>query len=200
MASGDCSSNDARSAPRALLLNVVEEAERLAAIVAPRCPPQAVVAVGMDPPPAPAPYRRPTDKPFILVLGRAGKTKPLAAVWRALTERDPGGMIELDDGRSVPASELTLVTAGEVAGHFEGMPRVIQLGRVDDATRWGLLRDCLAMVTPSLSESLSLVMLEAWQVRRMVGVNKRCDVTDGHVQRCRGGASIDFEDATLGAE
>jgi glycosyltransferase involved in cell wall biosynthesis len=186
--------------PRAQLLNVVEEAERLRAIVGARCPPQAVVAIGMDPPPPPAPYQRPTDKPFILVLGRAGKTKPLAAVWRALKARDPGGVIELDDGRTVPVSELTLVTAGEVAAHFDGMPDVIQLGRVENATRWGLIRDSIAMVTPSLSESLSLVMLEAWQVHRMVVVNRRCDVTDGHVQRCHGGASIDFEAADVGAE
>jgi glycosyltransferase involved in cell wall biosynthesis len=186
--------------PKALLLNVPEEAERIRAIASPSCPPQAVVALGMDPPPPPAPYRRPTDKPFILVLGRAGKTKPLAAVWRALKERDGLGTIELDDGRRVPASELTLVTAGEVADHFEGLADVIQLGRVDDATRWGLVRDCLAMVTPSLFESLSLVMLEAWQVRRMVVVNRLCDATDGHVQRCRGGASIDFEAAAVGAE
>ncbi len=181
--------------PRALLLNVDEEAERVKAIVSPEAPPMAVVALGIDPPPPPAPYPRPTDDPFVLVLGRAGKTKPMAAVWRALTAMKDVGTIELDDGRVVDASRLQLVTAGEHSRHLEGLPRVHQLGRVDEATRWGLVRDALALVSPSESESLSLVVLEAWLASRCCIVNRACDATDGHVRRCGGGVSIAFEPA-----
>ena len=177
---------------RALVMNVDEEAERVRAILAPQQVPMAVVALGMDPAPARAAYARPVDGPFLLLLGRGGKNRPMAPVWRALIERRDLGAIELDDGRTLDATALTLVTAGERTRSLEGHPRVVQLGRVDEATRWGLTRDALALVSPSVSESLSLVVLESWLAGRSVIVNRACDTTDGHVRRCAGGVSIDF--------
>ncbi len=182
-------------APRALLCNVDEEAERIRALVEPAVPPMAVVALGLDPPPPPAPWARPPalreGAPFVLVLGRAGKARPMVDVWRALTTlRDVP--IELDDGRTLDVRDLHLVTAGEVSPQLEGLPRVVQLGRVDDATRWGLSREALAMVSPSAAESLSLVLLEGWQAGRPGVVNQACAATRGHIQRCRGGVALDF--------
>lgn len=183
---------DTLRAPRALIMNVDEEADRVRAIIAPQRVPMAVVALGIDPPPPPSIYPRPTNNPFILLLGRAGKTRPMAPVWRALTAMRDAGTIELDDGLRVDASELWLVTAGEVSRHLEGLERVVQLGHVDAATRWGLTRDALSMVSSSTTESLSLVLLEGWLAGTSGVVNARCDATDGHVRRCDGGVSLDF--------
>jgi glycosyltransferase involved in cell wall biosynthesis len=184
--------------PRALLCNVDEEAERIRALVEPSVPPMAVVALGLDPPPPASAWPRPSAlrglspaAPFVLVLGRAGKARPIVDVWRALTAlRDRP--IELDDGRTVDVRALHLVTAGEVSPQLEGLPRVVQLGRVDDATRWGLSREALMMVSPSEAESLSLVLLEGWQAGRPGAVNDACEATRGHVRRCGGGVSLDF--------
>jgi glycosyltransferase involved in cell wall biosynthesis len=181
--------------PRALLCNVDEEAERIRSLVEPAVPPMAVVALGLDSPPAASSWPRPTalphGAPYLLVLGRAAKARPMVDVWRAITAlRDRP--IELDDGRTVDVSALQLVTAGEISPQLEGLPRVVQLGHVDDATRWGLAREALMMVSPSDAESLSLVLLEGWQVGRPGAVNAACAATLGHVRRCGGGVALDF--------
>ncbi|GAC1351378.1 MAG: glycosyltransferase family 4 protein [Polyangiales bacterium] len=190
---------------RALLVNVEEEAVRLRAIVHPTKVPMAVVALGIDPPEtlsADLPIAG-VAAPFLLVLGRAGKTRPMAAIWRAFTasKRSANGRteIELPDGNRVDAERLTLVTAGEMSPHLAGLPRVVQLGRVEDATRWGLMRQAIALVSPSESESLSLVVLESWLVGTSVIVNAACDATTGHVRRSGGGVIIDFSDPNAGA-
>ena len=68
----------------------------------------------------------------------------------------------------------------------------MQLGFVDDQTRWDLLRGAEALVNPSLYESLSLILLEAWAVERPVVVNTLCDVTRGLTSRAGGGLAVDF--------
>ena len=118
---------------------------------------------------------------------------------RALAGQNGLGSIELDDGRQVDASNLHLVVAGEDIPQLRGVPRVIQLGRVEDDVRWALVRGALAMVSPSTSESLSLVVLEAWLAGRSVIVNEACDVTAGHVRRSGGGVAINFTEASAGA-
>jgi glycosyltransferase involved in cell wall biosynthesis len=191
---------------RAILANTEPEAERLHAIVhtaaaATPPPPTAVVALGVDEPPPPQPGRAaPISAPYILVLGRAGKAKPMAALFRELVERRDLGVIELDDGRRVAASELHLITAGEISTDLQGLPRVVQLGQVDDDVRWALIRGALALVSPSATESLALVVLEAWLAGRPVVVNRACDVTDAHVRLSSGGASIDFGDPQSAAD
>ena len=187
----------------AILPNTEQEAERLRAIVdtgGAGGPPMAAVALGIDEPPPARPDRAPPiASPYILVLGRAGKAKPMAALFREIARRRDLGAIELDDGSRVDASELHLVTAGEISSDLRGLPRVVQLGQIDDDDRWALIRGALALVSPSTSESLSLVVLEAWVAGRPVVVNRACDVTDVHVQRSAGGASIDFGDPPSGA-
>jgi len=185
---------------RAILPNTDEEAERLRAIIGAPAPPMAVVALGIDePPPARTDSARPIAQPYILVLGRSGKAKPIAEVFRMITARRDLGPIELDDGSCVDASELHLVTAGEISSHLQGLPRVVQLGHVDDDERWTLIRGALALVSPSTAESLALVVLEAWLAGRPVVVNSACDVTTAHVRRSSGGAAIDFGDPASGA-
>jgi glycosyltransferase involved in cell wall biosynthesis len=187
----------------AVLPNTEPEAERLRAIAetagAP-APPMAVVALGIDePPPVRPDHASPIAAPYILVLGRAGKAKPVAGVFRELVKRRDLGAIELDDGSRVDASELHLVTAGEISSDLQGLPKVVQLGQVSDDDRWALIRGAVALVSPSATESLALVVLEAWLAGRPVIVNRACDVTDAHVRLSSGGASIDFGDPRSGA-
>ncbi|MCZ7531676.1 MAG: glycosyltransferase [Acidimicrobiia bacterium] len=64
---------------------------------------------------------------------------------------------------------------------------MVVAGPVDEATKWGLLRGALALVSPSAYESLSLVVLEAWSVGTPVLVNGACATTRRHCATSGGG-------------
>jgi glycosyltransferase involved in cell wall biosynthesis len=181
--------------PAALLVNTEEEWARIARVTEGRAAPGAVVAVGREPPaPVDPSFRPPTDRPYLLILGRAGKTRPMLAVWRELrraASRLPP--LELADGRTVPWSEVELVTVGEPSRMYGDLEGVTQLPFVSDSDRWQLLRGATAIVNPSRYESLSLVLLEAWTLGLPVIVNERCDVTVGQCRRSGGGVALDFE-------
>src|SRR5207245_143409 len=61
------------------------------------------------------------------------------------------------------------------------------LGRVSDQDKWDALAGCAAFVMPSLLESLSLVILEAWAAGRPVIVSARSPVLAGMARRSRAG-------------
>jgi glycosyltransferase involved in cell wall biosynthesis len=61
------------------------------------------------------------------------------------------------------------------------------LGRVSDDVRDALLAHARALVMPSPFESLSLVVLEAWNRGTPVVVNARCEVLLGQVRRANAG-------------
>jgi glycosyltransferase involved in cell wall biosynthesis len=66
-------------------------------------------------------------------------------------------------------------------------PRVRALGRVPDDLRDGLLSAATALVVPSPFESLSIVLLEAWNRGVPAIVNGHCAVLKGQVRRADGG-------------
>src|SRR5262249_6506586 len=66
-------------------------------------------------------------------------------------------------------------------------PRIRHLGFVDEPTRDALTAGAAALVMPSPYESLSMVLLEAWNHRTPVLVNARCAVLKGQVLRADGG-------------
>jgi len=73
------------------------------------------------------------------------------------------------------------------------------LGRVNEATKRGVLAGAAALVQLSKQESLSLVALEAWMEGTPVLVDKQCSVLAGQVRRSQGGRALedyaDFADA-----
>jgi glycosyltransferase involved in cell wall biosynthesis len=66
-------------------------------------------------------------------------------------------------------------------------PRIHRLGFVDDTTREALLARARMLVVPSPFESLSMVLLEAWNHGVPALVNGRCAVLEGQVRRAEGG-------------
>jgi glycosyltransferase involved in cell wall biosynthesis len=90
--------------------------------------------------------------------------------------------------------DVHLVIVGERSPSCAAPAEHHSNGYVDDATRWEIVRGSTALINPSLYESLSLVLLEAWTVGRPVVVNARCDVTADLVRRSGGGLVVDFED------
>lgn len=146
--------------------------------------PQAVIGLGVDGVQADEAAARATvgldpDQPYILCLGRVDDLKgtTLAArLFASYADRHPG--------------ELSLVFAGAVVDAPDPHPRVRVVGKVDEATKWGLLRGAAALVSPSAFESFGIVLFEAWSLARPVLVNARCAVTAEHVRSSHGGAAF----------
>ena len=178
--------------PRMLLVNTAAEAARIARVARGAVRAMELTGVGLEPPtPASPTFVPPTAHPYLVVMGRQGKAKPLRAVWRALMSDRRLAPLETG-GDAVPWRDIRLVIVGEPTPQYDGLPNVVHAGYVGDSERWDILRGALALVNPSVYESLSLVLLEAWTVARPVIVHQRCDVTAEHVRASDGGIAVDF--------
>ncbi len=187
--------------PRVILANTEEEYRRIRRIAGRGAAPGVIVALGQDEAPPPdLRYRPPTDAPYFLMIGPQAKHRPMLQVWRELMKRQDQFPLETNDRRRIPWNNVKLVTIGETSPRYHLVRNVIPLGNVSQRDRWELLRRCIALINPSVHESLSLALLEAWACRVSVIVNKRCDVTVGQCERSSGGFAINFSDPIRGAE
>jgi glycosyltransferase involved in cell wall biosynthesis len=141
--------------------------------------PEAVVGTGVAPrPPGDATRARnrfALPSRFALYLGRL----------------DPGkGIHELIDHHQryrAGGGELGLVLAGRRPDGVRIPDAVTQVGFVSDAERSDLLAAADLLVMPSVNESLSLVLLEAWQQGTPTLVTARNPVLVGQSARSAGG-------------
>lgn len=120
------------------------------------------------------------ERPYIVVLGRVDESKGsilAAEVFAAYKRRRPG--------------PLTLVFAGPVVHPPAPHPDVVVAGRVDEATKWGLLRGAVALVSPSAYESFSFVVLEAWSAGVPAIVHAACAATREHADASGAGLVFD---------
>jgi glycosyltransferase involved in cell wall biosynthesis len=149
--------------------------------------PSCVIGCGVDPPP-PAPAGHPVDlaaagisSPFILYLGRIEPNKGCDTLLEYFdTYLKSGG------------PPVQLVMAGFANMPIPSHPSIRCLGVVDDPLRETLLAKARLLVVPSPFESLSLVLLEAWNQRLPALVNGRCAVLHGQVVRANGGLSYRY--------
>jgi len=148
--------------------------------------PSGIVGLGFDPaPPADAlAFRRRHGLagPLLVYLGRkeTGKNVPLliqyALRYRALRQAD-----------------LTLVLAGDgPVTAAPGTPGVRDLGYLDPAGKAAAYAAATVVCQPSVNESFSIVLMEAWLAGTPVLVHARCPVTTHHV--LQGGGGLAFED------
>jgi glycosyltransferase involved in cell wall biosynthesis len=145
--------------------------------------PSTTIGSGLDPATAPPPDRSTLDAlglpaRFVLYLGRIDRNKGcemLLEYYRAY----------LDEGGDTP-----LVLAGPSTLIIPDDPRIRALGYVSDAVREALLTHAALLVVPSPYESLSMVLLEAWNHGTPALVNAQCRVLDGQVRRANGGLSF----------
>src|SRR5262249_50809979 len=132
--------------------------------------PAGVVGVGFDPPrPAdPAAFRRlhGLEGPLLVYLGRkeTGKNVPLLIEY-ALRYR------------GLRRSDLTLVLAGDgPVTALPGTPGVRDLGYLDAAAKAAAYAAATIVCQPSVNESFSIVLMEAWLAGTPVLVHARCAV------------------------
>jgi glycosyltransferase involved in cell wall biosynthesis len=163
--------------PRGYLFLTPEE-EALVADRTPPSTPRQIIGCGLDPPPAVD--RAKLDavgirEPYVLYLGRIDPNKGCATLLRYFRRY-------LDSGRNIP-----LVLAGPENMPIPEHPLIRRLGFVDGATRDALLANARVLIMPSPYESLSIVLLEAWNHGTAALVNARCAVLKGQVLRADGG-------------
>lgn len=135
----------------------------------------AVLGAGVTMPPAAATGSYPRWSPFVLYVGR------------------------LEDGKNVPLlyeyvqkyfetrKDIRLVVVGEGPVRPPPHPAFLDLGFVSKAEKAALYQAALALCQPSVRESFSLTIMEAWLAGRPVLVHEDCAVTVGHVRRSKGG-------------
>ena len=170
--------------PAGYLFLTPEEAD-LVGSCAPIRAPAAIIGCGVDPAAAldsavrselsAVDRLRDLTDPFLLYLGRVDPNKGCASLLRNFlrySERRPG---------------LHLVLAGPVNMPVPNHPAIRVLGFVKDALRETLLSRARVLMMPSPYESLSMVLLEAWNHGLPALVNARCAVLRGQVRRADGG-------------
>jgi glycosyltransferase involved in cell wall biosynthesis len=176
--------------PRGFLFLTPEE-ETLVATRARAGTPSEVIGCGLDPVASP-PDRSRLDgldlaDPFVLYLGRIDPNKGCDALFRHFLRY-------AESGRRVQ-----LVMAGPASMPVPEHPAIRALGFVDEGVREALLSQARALMMPSPFESLSMVLLEAWNHGLPALVNARCKVLRGQVERADGGLyygnSVEFNAA-----
>lgn len=156
-----------------------------------RLRPAATIGIGLDPVMT-SPSRDVLDRQriplrYVLYLGRVDRNKGCDA------------LLEYFQNYAAAHDDVTLVLAGPAKLQIPAHPRIRALGYVSNEVRLALLTHAEALVVPSPYESLSIVLLEAWNHGVPALVNGRCQVLDGQVRRANGGlayrSSAEFEEA-----
>ena len=88
----------------------------------------------------------------------------------------------VDDG-----GEIRLVVLGDGPVKPPAQPVFDYRGFVSEKEKAAACASVLALCQPSVNESFSLTIMEAWLNGRPVLVHGDCAVTQGHVRRCNGG-------------
>jgi glycosyltransferase involved in cell wall biosynthesis len=170
------------------------------ALVARRCrqplASSCIVGTGLDPA---SPSTRSLEAvgltgPFVLYLGRIDPNKGCETLVRHFLRFHEQAREE-----SSPFAGVPLVMAGPVNMPLPDDPMVKYLGYVSDDVREALLSQAAALVVPSPYESLSLVLLEAWNHGTAAIVNARCSPLKGQALRSNGSLYYrDFDEFARG--
>lgn len=162
-----------------LLFNSEGEAELALRLYGPGILHKSVV-IGSGIPPAPT-ERSPIElkSPYVLYLGRRDVTKNVDFLVEAFHDyrRHANG-----------EGSLSLVLAGPGnVSYADEANGIIDFGFVDDAKKVALLRDATALLQPSLNESYSRVLMEAWREEVPVAAHIDCLATATAVRVSEGG-------------
>lgn len=116
------------------------------------------------------------NKPYMLFLGRI----------------EPGkGSIELFNYflryKKEANNDIQLVLAGKDVTAIPDHPDIKFLGFVSVKEKFALLKSCQFLINPSPFESLSLIVLEAWKMKKPVLVSAKCEVLKGQSSRANAG-------------
>lgn len=164
--------------PAGFLFLTPEEQELVSARAGGVRQPSAIVGTGLEPagPASPDVLRaHGIDGDYVLYLGRIDRNKGCQTLFEYFEEC----AARFD----VPP----LLLAGPATLPIPQHPKIRALGYVSDELREALLAHARALIVPSRYESLSMVLLEAWNHAVPALVNADCAVLAGQVRRADGG-------------
>ncbi len=166
--------------PSGYLFLTPEERDFVSARAGAPLEPSAVIGMGLEPAVAQddgaallAPLGLPES--FVLYLGRVDRNKGCDTLLDYFQEYVADG------------DRTTLVLAGPAAMRIPAHPQIRALGYVQDDVRRALLSTARVLLVPSPYESLSIVLLDAWNHGTPALVNAHCSVLRGQVRRANGG-------------
>jgi glycosyltransferase involved in cell wall biosynthesis len=164
--------------PAGYLFLTPEEEALVSVRAGQRLTPAATIGIGLEPAAAApraalAALQLPDD--YVLYLGRVDRNKGCHTLLEYFQE--------YANTHDAPM----LVLAGPAKMQLPVHPRIRALGYVADDVREALLTHARALIVPSPYESLSIVLLEAWNHAVPALVNARCRVLAGQVRRANGG-------------
>ena len=170
------------SLPAGYVFLTEEERDLVASRANGPLPPSCVIGSGLAPADLPHPELRGelenmgVSFPYALYLGRVEKNKGCETLFRHYRQY-------VDEGRP----PLPLVLAGPEFMEVPSHPQIRPLGFVPEHLRETLLGSARTLIMPSPYESLSLVLLEAWNHGVPALVNGGCKVLEGQTLRANGG-------------
>ena len=141
--------------------------------------PAVTIGTGLEPvaatPPADLLRAAGIDDNYVLYLGRIDRNKGCHTLF------------EYYEAYASVSAAPVLVLAGPAKIPVPDHPRIRALGYVSDRMREALLAHARVLIVPSRYESLSIVLLEAWNHGVPAVVNAECKVLEGQVRRANGG-------------
>ncbi len=182
------------NAPAAIAYNSIEERDLIQRIAHNEHVPGEVVGVGIN---------RPADIP---TSDLAAKLDLLGdfALYIGRIEPEKGVAVMIDHFlryQRETSSPLRLAMIGKSTMEIEENVHISLLGVTAEAEKLAALSRAQVLLMPSRHESLSMVLLEAWMMKRPVLVNGSCEVLRGQVLRANGGLYYrSFEEFAAGLE
>jgi len=166
--------------PRAFIYNSVEERQMIQAVAANESIPGDVVGVGIKIPEtySAAAWRqkRGLNGDLAIYLGRIDENKGCRQLFDYFLRF-----------KAESPSALRLLLIGSTVLKIPTHPDIIYLGFVSEEDKFSALENSLLLFMPSFYESLSMVTLEAWALKKPVLVNGHCEVLKGQCLRANGG-------------
>jgi glycosyltransferase involved in cell wall biosynthesis len=166
--------------PAAIVFNTPEEKELIERVTGNPGLPGEVVGTGID---------RPACVPVEEVAPRLDLLGDYF-VYVGRIEPEKGCAVMIDHflrWQRETRAAATLALFGRSTMSFSENAHVRLMGVVPDGEKLAAIARARALVMPSRHESLSMVVLESWMMRRPVLVNGDCEVLRGQVLRANGG-------------
>jgi glycosyltransferase involved in cell wall biosynthesis len=116
------------------------------------------------------------DKDYVIYIGRIDENKGCSHLFDYF----------LRYKRTV-GSDVKLVLVGSTKLNIPSHPDILYLGFLSEEDKFSALSGALALMMPSFFESLSMVTLEAWAMRKPVLANALCKVLKGQCLRSNAG-------------
>jgi glycosyltransferase involved in cell wall biosynthesis len=162
-----------------LLMNSAGEAELALRLYGPGIlQKMTVIGLGIEPTPAGGALPERVRPPYVLFVGRRDSTKNVDWLVESFRTYRANGSDRT----------LSLVLAGPGERSYDDPAGgVIDLGFIDAAAKRALVAAARGLIQPSINESYSRAVMEAWMERRPVAVHGACLATAMAVDACEGG-------------